>query len=90
MTLVEFLSARLDEDAQMAEYGCDGVGEYSRCALMSDRFEADWKAKRRIVDLITFPSGGVRAPFGPEQEAVLRYLAEVYADHPDYQEEWRP
>lgn len=26
-------------DRDFAEYGCEGVGEYKRCADMSDRFE---------------------------------------------------
>lgn len=105
MNLVEFLSARLDEDARVAtevrphEYlttrddaslGTADVGGYDTVAITSGRVLAEVDAKRRIVDLITFPSGGIREPSGPEQAAVVRIMAEVYVDHPDYREEWRP
>jgi len=47
------------------------------------------EAKRAIVDVAD------RWTYGDEREApdghaVLRHLAAVYQDHPDYREEWRP
>lgn len=49
---------------------------------------AQVNAHRRIVDMMTYSSGGIVQPFGPEQEAVLRMLASVDDDHPDYRSEW--
>lgn len=57
------------------------------------RVLAEVEAKRRIVE--GAPSnGGVfddDAPDGIREDPwwVLRHLASVYADHPDYREEWR-
>lgn len=73
MTLVEFLIARVDDDSAGAR---------------SDRMRAEVKAKRRLIDLHTFRSGGVRAPYGPDHEHPLQVLAEIYSDHPDYRPEW--
>ena len=86
MTLVEFLSARLDEDAAHLPEGFD-------CWYPPERYAAEVDAKRGIVDLLTYATPGHgprRTPFGPDQEAVLRYLALPYADHPDYRREWAP
>jgi hypothetical protein len=50
------------------------------------RVLAECKAKRAIVEGM--------APFGPIDDIaapeILGILAEPYADHPDYREEWRP
>lgn len=104
MSLVEFLSARIAADAATAQAALPFWADQADGAVLGDlsveswtfihdhdpaRVLADCNEKRRIVDLLTYPSGGIRAAFGPEQEAVLRILAEAWADHPDYQQEWR-
>lgn len=38
-------------DRDFAEYGCGGVGEYSRCADMSARFEELLAEVERVEDL---------------------------------------
>lgn len=47
MTLVEFLTARVEEDA--AWMGCPGDGEYRGCGDCSDRMDREVAAKRAIV-----------------------------------------
>ena len=51
------------------------------------RVLAECKAKRRIVERYAF-----LAEYGDDGDArwVLPLLALPYADHPDFQEEWRP
>jgi hypothetical protein len=55
------------------------------------------EAKRAILDLTKDPDGpdgeNLNWAYGIHAEAhqtVLRHLAAVYADHPDYRQEWRP
>lgn len=94
MTLVEFLRARLDED----EERLDAIDHPQAPAGNMARERREVEAKRRIVD--EHPRGTVYAFIreGPyclaDDEvfpcATLRALAEVYADHPEYDESWRP
>jgi len=125
MTIVEFLTARLDE----REYWCTPragershwIGPHdSECdALVRDgygdrgelpcscgepaRVLADIAAKRAILELldellIVSPSGhgndqiqiNAALELAAERAKVMRLLASVYADHPDYREEWKP
>ena len=46
------------------------------------RVIAECRAKRQVVEAV--------AADDATRELVLRSLAVVYADHPDYREEWRP
>jgi hypothetical protein len=89
VTLVEFLTARLDEDEAYADSG------YCQCmACMRLRDEAE--AKRRIMKW----HGGSHECSGPDDIAMwlnddedcptLRALAMPYADHEDYRTEWDP
>ena len=54
------------------------------------------QAKQAILDDFTAVSdnlGAIAARFGVHNVSgydTLRHLAAVYADHPDYQEEWKP
>jgi Family of unknown function (DUF6221) len=132
MTLVEFLTARLNEDAAAAKAAYDRPSDYQVYGTTEteDHF-ARWKplrvlaevdAKRRIVvehrqTTFTDVSLGIRdeavcaichhvldEPEGwPEDQwweppnvqqpfpcPTLRLLALPYADHPNYQEEWKP
>jgi hypothetical protein len=104
MTLVEFLTARLDEDEAMAQRASDhpdawGVmanDNYGYLLVQPARVLADVKAKRAIVELRAALSQMDRADdrweAGHIQSAdfAVRHLATAYADHPDYREEWKP
>jgi hypothetical protein len=93
--LVKFLRARLDEDAEP----CEGASEYVDCRDLSERRARDVEAKRRLVDEIvprvkamwwTVNSEWGCDPDDPDGEDILKILALPYADHPDYDEVWRP
>ena len=103
MTLVEFLRARLVEDAEP----CEGSAEYGDCHDFSERRARDVEAKRRIIDEHTpsKPPGLALAERvcrtcttaqkwdekSNESNCItLRLLALPYADHKDYDEAWRP
>jgi hypothetical protein len=91
--LIAFLRARLDDD----EMDVDMM-----VATSSDRWLAEVAAKRAIVELILTEVDSMeeqlRQEFGTSDDPVrdwvsdrlLRHLAAVYADHPDYRAEWRP
>lgn len=137
MDLVEFLTARLDEDEQVARsaeggtwswrqgYGdmCDDP-ECRYGQLMSESggsltllmdvhgydVHRDWEgaehiarhdparvlreveAKRAILSWVEWHvmTFGASATLLASTQRLLLALASVYADHPDYQEEWRP
>jgi hypothetical protein len=93
--LTDFLLARIKEDEARATTEAtlrDGDPYYVTEASSFERhFDparvlAECQAKRRAV-------GVVRRSFGLAQETmaalVLSSLAAVYADHPDYRQEWR-
>jgi hypothetical protein len=99
--ITEFLLARIAEDE--AGNGCNGEGEYWTCELRSERIEAECEAKRRIVTLAQgmieeAAEQDRRANLSIYEETgatqrtdaltLLKILATVYADHPDYREEW--
>jgi hypothetical protein len=98
MTLTEFLLARIAEDeadpvlahaSWCHEVSCD-------CGLSRARVLAECAAKRDIIEeYVDCRDAPTRS--GPAWELglavfnnVARRLAKVYADHPDYREEWRP
>lgn len=103
--LIEFLTVRLDEDEAVAEgvrpsgirpwelmeVG-DGV-EYGSVCIDAARALAEVESKRAILAL---HRGTHRCEWGDlkmdnQCEArVLRLLAAVYADHPDYDQAWSP
>lgn len=94
--LVEFLLARVGEDE--ANPDCEGSGEYLSCEQWSERHERECEAKREIIaeemDRIGPRSGFVSPEMADRirsraDSRGLRALASVYADHPDYREEWR-
>jgi hypothetical protein len=101
-TLTGFLLARIAEDeAGIGEYdfdrphwsGCDyfspdHMGPECDCNYAA-RVLAECAAKRRIIEDV-YPD--VVLEFGPEgympSGRLLRALAAVYVDHPDYRQEW--
>lgn len=83
--LTDFLKARLDDDDRLAE-----TLERSSFGFTRPGLEAH--AHRAIFDLalglsINNDGHGSVAQDGDE---ILRHLASVYADHPDFNEIWRP
>ena len=97
MTLTEFLMARIAEDEESAreprwlalEYGVDSVGRNA----FSARVLAECEAKRRIVEnfeaAASVGSNDAECMAAAYQRA-CELIAAVYADHPDYDESWRP
>lgn len=103
LILTEFLLARIEEDdaVQRSEIGwgmCEAPEEYH---WPPERVLAECAAKRRIVGLHgPDHEGGHECPSEPEGGSLvtgfydgdcptIRAIASVYADHPDYREEWR-
>ena len=92
MTITEFLLARIAEDERharkLAETDRRPVLALAITANHPQRVLAECEAKRRIVEragfLIDEPDG-----LGNLCEGILTDLAAIYADHPDYREEWR-
>jgi len=101
--LSEFLLARATDDEELARQHGDPRGLRSSLAWASDvgrpvlevdpsRMVAECEAKRRVV--AQFIEGVVNYDTGPQFDVarltfVLRALSLPYADHPDYQREWR-
>jgi hypothetical protein len=95
LTLTEFLTARLDE-TETAAKAVSPEGAYQVRTILrgpTRDFLEFWgpglvlrevEAKRAIV---AGPDAWVTERF---QSWVLGHLAAVYADHPDYDEAWRP
>lgn len=103
--LSEFVLARAADDEELArQYGDPGAlnselawaMDISRRVLEVDpsRLVAECEAKRRIAVEFVDAVANYEGNLGPEGEVarltfVLRALALPYADHPDYQPEWR-
>lgn len=74
------------------------VASMMQRAYSPDRVLAECESKRQIVESATahlqyaeqFPRDEEAGHQTPIWETVLSYLAAVYADHPDYRDEWRP
>jgi len=82
----------------MRQRPCRAFGDTasSRRPSGESRVFAECKAKRRIVEwaapvLTNWPGAAAGARHVSDDGLdVLRILALPYADHPDYDEEWRP
>lgn len=89
MDIIDFLEARIAEDETEARRGLEQLGTAAATADL--RAFAECKAKRKIIahhhriDWDFEPAGD-----RDYMEKFLFILAEVYADHPDYREDWRP
>lgn len=102
MGIVEFLTARLDDDAasldepdpDFDDWALNRSPDYNEGALVwyDRRLRADIAAKRVIVEVAGGYTCGWPATDNDadrEMAEILRALASVYADHPDYQQEWK-
>ena len=85
--LTDFLLARIAEDEAAARASVP-VGGRRAGKTSWQRRVAECTAKRAIVGHCK--SGLANGPFGESTlaEAIAQHLAQVYADHPDYQHEW--
>lgn len=92
MTIDEFLTARLDERE------ADTRGLYEPGDLMFPTDEdvlADIAAKREIVRAYRYRADRadehvITAAHSTGLLIAVKWLTSVYADHPDYREEWKP
>ena len=99
MTITEFLLARVADDEERARFvdsqhdewarrqrwepwRLSWQDEYDLLCIDPARAIAECEAKRRIVEMHSAALSGSRR--------TLAILATVYADHPDYNEAWRP
>jgi hypothetical protein len=92
VTLTEFLLARIAEDEQVArdEYRCNTDLRWTPVRVL-----AECETKRRVITFCRGdmdPAVELDLRIEDERDAamVLRLMATLYADHPDYREEWRP
>ena len=95
MNITEFLEARIAEDEERAET-CRELGwfpapKYGVTTFSHVRVLAECAAKRAIISecrqsTLSDLDGGEDDQ--PAPMWVARALAAVYADHPDYQQEW--
>lgn len=76
----EFLLKRLDEDERRA--ATDHLSKVDR-----ERIIATSRARRKIVG---FYRCSKDRPQGAAYLLVIRVLAELYVDHPDYNDAWHP
>jgi hypothetical protein len=91
ITLTDFLLARIAEDRTWARQRRDEDFRKHRISAHrphlapddAERVLAQCSAWLRIVEACSAADGALG-------DGVLRALASVYADHPDWREEWRP
>lgn len=97
--LIEFLRARLVEEAKIAERSAifrtsSGLAwlsppsEETRLLVLSgERLAADCEARRQIVEN---HAQRYRASGELHDAQTLRLLSVLYSNHPDYRQEWKP
>ena len=100
MTLVEFLRARLDEDEAAAKawlpFGNpDAAARVHIARLDPGRVLREVEAKRRLIADYEVYDASARYPDSEGGIAIglgtaVELAALAYADHPDYDEAWRP
>lgn len=94
--LVAFLRARLNEHRNAAKEIRTHVdaADMAHTADYTNRIIREVYAKRALVDLLhrSLPGECDCEAYGHHGEAEqgLRLLALLYADHPDYRQEWKP
>ena len=91
--LTEFLLARIDEDHENADRYVSLFPEGDMAPLFR-RVLRECEAKRRIVEELEAVSDDRERLADYDSVYGLRFaaqaLAAVYADHPDYRDDWRP
>jgi hypothetical protein len=94
VTITEFLTARLADDERACGGGDDPESWCDRATgvhLGPDRALAELEAKRRIIELHPeMLEWCVECAHESHPCRTLRALALPFADHPDYDEAWRP
>ena len=102
MTLTEFLLARIAEDEAVARdagerrglpyesplYVVDDNYRHDQVGIYPERVLAECEAKRAIANFADYWRGDAN-DYGQADQA-LRIVSAVYADHPDYRQEWKP
>lgn len=87
VAIVTFLRARCGEQERTAAH-LRSIARLQRHSddirKVADRVRALAEAQRDIVDYITSEDGDEK------DRRLLRVLATLYADHPDYRQEWTP
>lgn len=86
MTIVEFLTARYDEAAADADIAAKRA-ILAWCGERDQIYVGTLSGDPDVPDPKNFVPGSLRHR---ADAVVLRYLASVYADHPDYDEAWKP
>ena len=100
MTITEFLLARITEDETNIEgdWAAGDGGLHIISTAMHSRMQAECAAKRAIIEMcpeVSLAHKGIEVEMGHGEpdpdlgEQILRTLAATYADHPDYQPEWK-
>jgi hypothetical protein len=84
--LVDFLLTRLDEDEEAAQFVALSASR-SNASLVAHVLR-DVRAKRDLVRY--FHDLEQQGPRGATMERALRLIAQTYAEHPHYREDWRP
>jgi hypothetical protein len=102
MTITEFLTARYDEEETAVRVEIElvrgrGVYIHQNEGVLRERRLADVAAKRAIVELasewrrtaLTDPDDEYLQGGADSFESAVEALAQPYAGHPDFREEWR-
>jgi hypothetical protein len=84
MSIDDFILKRVDEDGKRA------IANYLKdlSQVQLDRVVATCDGRRKMVSL--FRTSRDRPEANAAYALVLTLVAEVYDDHPDYDERWRP
>ncbi|MEU5853958.1 DUF6221 family protein [Nocardiopsis dassonvillei] len=96
MNIVEFLNARFDEGVAVAtriiQTRPNGLlvrpvpGSGQLWSVTGEGLLRDIESKRLMIEDLDYGGGEM----GDARDHVIRRLASVYADHPDYDPEWAP
>lgn len=88
--LTEFLLARIAEDKRVVLEEDFGGAIPDEWPWDLPRGLAECRAKHHIVGWFDIFDGTAYDGWTNAAAIVLKELASIYADHPDYREEWKP